>query len=547
MLKGRDILDKSVVSYDTGERFDKVKDLIFDQNSNQLVGLLLEEAGWFSSAKVILLKDVKAIGSDAVIVPSKDCVISANEITVIEQILKHNNILKGTHIMTTDGRDLGTMVDLYFDERTGSVEGYEVSGGLFADAYSGRSFVPAIQTLKIGEDVAFVPSQTADYMEEQVGGIRGAVQSASAKVQDTAQFTGDKLQELGQVTGEKIQEFKVTATEKAQVAAEVTGEKLQEFKTIAGEKAQAASEVASEKLGEFKASAAEKAQLAADATSQKVDELTRNTTTSVTNAIVDPSEQKAFALGKIAQESVEAPSGSLLLLKRELITPHILESAESLGVLDAVYRSAGGSITDKMGDRITSAVATLGIDQALGRRVQQVVRTDSGLIIAAPGQIVTEMVIERAKTYHKEQAILNAVGLSKTDAVRDRTQQLANVTGSKLKATTQSTGEQIQSNAKSLWVQVKETANELQGRSAEAIEDQRIKGALGRPVTRVILDQADNVILNVGELITHQAISSARQSDVLDLLLNSVYTETPKLSLQDLRAPQTGQAALVQK
>lgn len=547
MLKGRDILDKSVVSYDTGERFDKVKDLIFDQNSNQLVGLLLEEAGWFSSAKVILLKDVKAIGSDAVIVPSKDCVISANEITVIEQILKHNNILKGTHIMTTDGRDLGTMVDLYFDERTGSVEGYEVSGGLFADAYSGRSFVPAIQTLKIGEDVAFVPSQTADYMEEQVGGIRGAVQSASAKVQDTAQSTGDKLQELGQVTGEKIQEFKVTATEKAQVAAEVTGEKLQEFKTIAGEKAQAASEVASEKLGEFKASAAEKAQLAADATSQKVDELTRNTTTSVTNAIVDPSEQKAFALGKIAQESVEAPSGSLLLLKRELITPHILESAESLGVLDAVYRSAGGSITDKMGDRITSAVATLGIDQALGRRVQQVVRTDSGLIIAAPGQIVTEMVIERAKTYHKEQAILNAVGLSKTDAVRDRTQQLANVTGSKLKATTQSTGEQIQSNAKSLWVQVKETANELQGRSAEAIEDQRIKGALGRPVTRVILDQADNVILNVGELITHQAISSARQSDVLDLLLNSVYTETPKLSLQDLRAPQTGQAALVQK
>jgi uncharacterized protein YrrD len=525
MLKGRDILDKPVVSYDTGDRFDKVKDLVFDQNSNQLVGLLLEEGGWLSSAKVILLKDVKAIGPDAVIVPSKDCVISANEITVIEQILKHNNILKGTRIMTTDGRDLGTMVDMYFDERTGSVEGYEVSGGLFADAYSGRSFVPAIQTLKIGEDVAFVPSQTAGYMEEQVGGIKGAVQSASAKVQDTAQSTGDKLQELGQATGDKLQELKVTATEKAQLAAEVT----------------------SEKLGDFKAVATEKTQMAADATGRKFDELARSTSTSVTNAIVEPSEQKAFALGKIAQESVEAPSGSVLLLKGELITPHILESAESLGVLDVVYRAAGGSLTDKMGDRIGTAVATLGIDQALGRRVQQVVRTDSGLIIAAPGQIVTEMVIDRAKTYHKEQAILSAVGLSKSDAVRDRTQQFASVTGSKLKATTQSTGEQIQSNAKSLWVQVKETANELQGRSAEAIEEQRIKGALGRPVTRVILDQTDNVILNVGELITHQAISSARQSDVLDLLLNSVYTETPKLSLQDLRAPQAGQAALVQK
>ena len=425
MLKGRDILGKPVVSYHTGERIDTVKDLVFDQNNNQLLGLLLEEAGWLSSAKVILLKNVQAIGPDAVIIPSQDSIVNANEIAVLEKILKHNNILKGTHIMTTDGRDLGTMIDLYFDEQTGSVEGYEVSGGLFADAYSGRSFVPAIQTLKIGEDVAFVPSQTADYMEEQVGGIRGAVQSASVKVQDTAQ-----------VTGEKFQEFKATATQKAQVA----GEKLEEFRNIAGEKV-----------------------------------------------------------------------------------------SDRLNSATATF---------------DSAIATLGIEEALGRRSQQLVRSDSGIIIVAPGQIVTATVIERAKTYHKEQAVLSAVGLSKGEAVRDRTQQLASITGSKLQATTQSTGEQIQSSAKTLWGQVKETANDLQGRSNEVIEERRIRGALGRPITRVILDQDDGVILNVGELITHQAIRSARQSDVLDLLLNSVYTETPKLSLQDLRAPQVGQAAL---
>ncbi len=533
MLKGRDILNKPVVSYDTGERFDKVKDLVFDQNNNQLLGLLIEEAGWFSSAKVILLKDVKAIGPDAVIVPSKSSVVSTNEIAVIGQILERNNILKGTHIMTTDGRDLGTMLDLYFDERTGSVEGYEVSGGLFADAYSGRSFVPAIQTLKIGEDVAFVPSQTAEYMEEQVGGIRGVVQSASVKVQDTAQITGEKLQELGQATSQKVQ-----------AAAEVTGEKLLEFKNVASEKAQTAAEVTSEKLEEFKIVASEKAQDAADMASNKMGALAQRASASVTNAIVQPSEQRAFALGKVAQESVDTPSGQILVLKDMLITPSVLDRAEAAGVLDAVYRAAGGNLAGKVGDRFGSAVSTLGIEQSLGRRVQQVVRSEGGIIIAAPGQIVTETVIERAKTYHKEQAILSAVGLSKGDAVRDQTRQLAGVAGSRLRATTQSTGEQIQSGAKDLWTQVKETANELQGRSTEAIEEQRIKGALGRPVTRVILDQNDNVILNVGELITHKAISSARQSDVLDLLLNSVYTETPKLSLQELRAPQAGQAAL---
>ena len=233
-----------------------------------------------------------------------------------------------------------------------------------------------------------------------------------------------------------------------------------------------------------------------------------------------------------------------MLLKGQLITLETLATAELVGSLDAVYRAAGGSVSEKLGDRLNSAVATIGIEQALGKRIQQLVRTDSGIIIAAPGQIVTETVINRAKTYHKEQAILSAVGLSKGDAVRDRTKQLAGTTGTKLEAATQSTGAQLHAGAKSLWVQVKETASELQGKSTEALEEQRIKGALGRPVTRVILDNTDNVILNVGELITHKAITSARQSNVLDVLLNSVYTETPKLSLQDLRAPQVGQAAL---
>ena len=44
--------------------------------------------------------------------------------------------------------------------------------------------------------------------------------------------------------------------------------------------------------------------------------------------------------------------------------------------------------------------------------------------------------------------------------------------------------------------------------------------------------------------ITHQAIASARQAQVLDLLLNSVYSEKTQLSLDNLQAPQVGNAAL---
>jgi hypothetical protein len=75
-------------------------------------------------------------------------------------------------------------------------------------------------------------------------------------------------------------------------------------------------------------------------------------------------------------------------------------------------------------------------------------------------------------------------------------------------------------------------------------EQEQIKRALGRPVTRVILDSQDNVILNTGEVITNQAIRRARAADVLDILLDSVYEGDAPLSAEDLRAPEAGIASL---
>jgi len=456
MRKGQDVIGKPVVAYDSGEKLETVSDLIFDQDSNRLLGFLVNEGAWFSSAKVLPISQVKAIGLDAVIVPSKDAIATVGDIPEIKQVLERNNILKGTRIMTLDGRDLGTMIDLYFDAQTGSVEGYEVSGGLFADVYSGRSFVPAPNTLKIGEDVAFVPSTTADLMEEQVGGLKAAMQSAGETLQKTAQTTGEKLQQTS-----------------------------------------------------------------------------RAATTALTNAVVDPAEQRAFVLGKVAQQTMEAPGGGVLIVRGDTVTQTTIQTAEYFNLLDELYRVAGGSMTEKIGDRLGGAVASLTVEQAQGRRVQQMVHTSEGYVIAASGQIVTSRVIERAKQHHQELALLEAVGLSTNQAVQAKTGTL-----------TSTTGDYVKEGAKHLWEQAKETAADLQTRSTDAIAERRIKGALGHPVTRVILDHNDEVILNVGDLITHQAIDMARQADALDILLDSVSTQTPQFSLDELRAQEPGKAAL---
>jgi uncharacterized protein YrrD len=417
MRKGKDIVGKPVVAYDSGEKIETIVDLIFDQYDNRLLGFLIDEGGWFSNAKVLPLNLVKAIGIDAVIIQSKESIGLASEYTAIHKILENNNILNGTRIMTTDGRDLGTLIDFYFDETTGAVEGYEASGGLFADAYSGRSFVPAPQTLKIGEDVAFVPAETADLMEEQVGGIKAAMQNASEKIQETAQVAGDKLQETAQIASEKLQE---------------------------------AGRVVSSK---------------------------------VTDTIVDAAAQKAFAVGKVAQKTVEAPEGGQLVAEGSIITPGMCDAAEHLEILDELYRSAGGTLTKPLGDRLDTMVASLTVEQTAGRRAQRAVYTPEGYIVVAQGQIVTTKVIDRTKANHQESALLDAVGFSTSGAA----QSTAISAGHQIKVTSAVATEQIQEGASQLWNKIKETASDLQSKSTQVIDEQRIKGALGRPTTESFL------------------------------------------------------------
>ncbi|GAB4185327.1 MAG: PRC-barrel domain-containing protein [Coleofasciculaceae cyanobacterium] len=543
MRKGSDVIGKVVVTYDTGKKIERVLDLIFDQERNQLLGFLVEEKGLFRDAKVIPLKEVQAIGLDAIVVHSKESVVEAHDIPAIAKILHHNNVLRGTKILTTAGLNLGELVDLFFDEHSGLVEGYEVSGGVFADAYSGRSFVPAPETLKIGYDVAFVPSETAQMMAEQVGGIRGAVQATGDMWQDSAETANRRLQAAAQNMNEQLQS-----------SVETVNRSLKEASQNAGERLQAAN----------------------DATSSKLQDFNRDAAATLTNKLVDPAEQKVYAIGKHVEQDVLTPDGSVLLSQGQEVTLAYAEAADRMGILSELYRATGGSLTANISRNLQAAMESTSnriqgatqssaanlhhsvdelaahvamfprgaaqgaIEQTRGRRVLQTVRADDGLIIAASGQIVLEPILNRARTYGKEAELLNAVGLTLATAVH----KSASDTWLETKVQLRDRASVAQENLNTFWQSLQNQVEELRGRSVRAIRKQLIEQALGRPVTRVILDAQDNVILNVGELITHRAIHQATESGVLNILLNSVYFKKPEISLQELRASEHGMAAL---
>jgi uncharacterized protein YrrD len=127
VLKVKDLIGKPVVAANSGERIETVVAPIFDRDENCLLGFLVDQDGWFSNPKVLPLYLVKSIEADAIIIPWKELIAPASDYATIHDVLAQNNSLDRDHILANNDRDLGRLLDLYFDENTGDVENSEAT------------------------------------------------------------------------------------------------------------------------------------------------------------------------------------------------------------------------------------------------------------------------------------------------------------------------------------------------------------------------------------------------------------------------------------
>lgn len=466
MRKGHSIIGLNVISQSDGDTLGKVRDLVFDRDSDRLVALVLtdREIMGLVKAHIVPWEEVAVLGPDAVMVRDHQADVVADQRPEIRRLMDGDSALAGTRLYTTDGRDLGTVTDLYVDESSGRVVGYEVSGGLVADTVSGKRFLPYAEGLKLGEDVALVPPAAAqeieDRMRQEPGGLRGVAASASGRI------------------GEAVDSARSRASALYENIAEASAER-----------------------------------------------------------------QKEFVVGKTAARDVPIPAApaegaaeTILVSKGERITREQAERAEAAGRLSQLVLAAGGGVMgeawssgkERLGSLTASGTASTA-EAVVGRTAGREVVLPNGSTLIAPGMVITRDTLEQARLHGRERELIASAGLG--------------MAGQGVQATREKAG--------SLWETLKEKAAELadavQGKRTESQQrslQNRINRALGRPVTRVILDPADNVLLNTGELITHAAIERARAAGVLDVLLDSVFEGPPEISPDMMRAPTRGEAAL---
>jgi uncharacterized protein YrrD len=168
MRKGKDAGGLLVITRDTGKRVGKVEDLVVDRQGSRVLGILVDEAGWFKEAKVVAWPSFRVMGLDAVIIDDEASAKRASEVPEMKEALEEGNVLVGVRVETTDGRELGKIEDFYFDPDTGIVKGYELSGG------KGRSFLPTPASFQAGKDAAFVDPSAVETITDLKEALRDA-------------------------------------------------------------------------------------------------------------------------------------------------------------------------------------------------------------------------------------------------------------------------------------------------------------------------------------------------------------------------------------
>lgn len=167
MRKGHGIVGLTVISQKDGEIIGSVRDLVFDHNSNQLVALVLSDRDLFGliQAQVVPWEEILTIGPDAIMVRSDHSKIHANYRLDIKRLMERDTPLTGMRVYTTDGKALGTLNDMYVDEGSGRVMGYELADCPASAATDAAGYLPARYTLMLGEDVALLPPEAARDLE----------------------------------------------------------------------------------------------------------------------------------------------------------------------------------------------------------------------------------------------------------------------------------------------------------------------------------------------------------------------------------------------
>ncbi|MGN7295576.1 PRC-barrel domain-containing protein [Ferdinandcohnia sp. SAFN-114] len=148
--------DLPVYDEKSAEELGRVSDLCITSDG-KVNALILKGKGLFERDRVVPMESISSIGDDGVMVSDRSLLeLLDNEADTPTYFLHTHHGLFRKPLLSSEGQKLGLLEDVYFTEEVGTIIGYEVTDGFFADITEGKKVIKTNEPLKIGEDVIVV-------------------------------------------------------------------------------------------------------------------------------------------------------------------------------------------------------------------------------------------------------------------------------------------------------------------------------------------------------------------------------------------------------
>jgi uncharacterized protein YrrD len=156
----KDMIGKSVVSAESGDRLGSIEDALFDEHELRLVGLVIGR-GMLGGEHVLPYSDVQTVGGDTVLARTQRGLLAPREWHRSGAGATRSSGLRGRPIVTAGGRRLGEVSDLLVEETTGACTALEMSSSALGGLRSRRSILNPDGGMRVGPNAVVVPDPDA--------------------------------------------------------------------------------------------------------------------------------------------------------------------------------------------------------------------------------------------------------------------------------------------------------------------------------------------------------------------------------------------------
>ncbi len=168
LLRGSDLIGRTVVDASTGDDLAEVRDVVFTPDRGAITGFTLRRRGFFGRRlKTVLPIDaVLSVGTDAVMVAGVDAISDPTDAPDDPVSHTSDDVLKN-EVFTMSGRSLGTVHDvIILGGPVPRVVGFEVSGGAV-----GNGLIPLGAQAAVSGSALVVPDDFEQRIRNDLTGL----------------------------------------------------------------------------------------------------------------------------------------------------------------------------------------------------------------------------------------------------------------------------------------------------------------------------------------------------------------------------------------